>query len=166
MRVGAVEVRAALRDAPVNAVGVTKAWAAPTVAHASTSFMVAEVEVGKKGELGKDASGVWSEVRSCRPRPRTLKETPCKSNSKYHISLRFFPGGDGTLSSPVTRPKKAVELRASWELFNFAVLRETLPAQPHTRTSGGYTRPRRGPEDRCENSARALFLLRFAHSSV
>lgn len=48
MRVDAVEVRVALRDAPVNAVGVTNAWAAPTVAHASTSFIVAGVEVEKR----------------------------------------------------------------------------------------------------------------------
>lgn len=59
MRVDPVEVRAALRDAPVNAVGVTKAWAAPTVAHASTSFMVAEVEVEKKEELGVGMRREW-----------------------------------------------------------------------------------------------------------
>lgn len=48
-----VEVAADTReedtDAPEKAEGVTNAWAAPMVAAASTSFMVAEVELEEFG---------------------------------------------------------------------------------------------------------------------
>lgn len=52
MRVASVEVRAELREVPVNAEGVTNAWAAPMVAHARTSFMISKGGGGEKRVYG------------------------------------------------------------------------------------------------------------------
>lgn len=64
MRVDWVEVRAELREVPVNAEGVTNAWAAPMVAHARTSFMISRVEGGREkvvmGERGCVCVGMLS----------------------------------------------------------------------------------------------------------
>lgn len=94
-----VEVAAATREveseAPEKAEGATKAWAAPMVAAASTSFMVAEVELeglDKKGGVRVECSdfgGAAAHVDSYRKYTSWSKITAHRKRNGKHLFQSF-----------------------------------------------------------------------------